>query len=279
MPTAAAPTARTADSASEVAAAKCRELKPPPSRPEETGVPPQIVGIEASSRSPGPGRPAARCRAARIGSLSHTLSAPCGRAGVIRETRVRRPDAVRDDAGVSRSSVCQARHAVPRSALATCEIVTAATAAHSWAGGALPSLPWLVGVTGLVFGATVLVIRDRAPLRWVLPALAVAQFMLHGLLAAIAPAGHAHGHATGAAILDLSWQMLAAHAASAVVTALVWHLRRRLVEAIMNWPLHSGALVAHREVFRPLGQVVVPTGRVWLVGAPRRGPPAGLCCA
>jgi hypothetical protein len=168
---------------------------------------------------------------------------------------------------------------VPRSALATCEIMAAATAAHSWAGGALPSLPWLLGVTGLAFGATVLVIRDRAPLRWMLPALAAAQFLLHGLLAVMAPTGHAHGHATGAATLDLSWQMLAAHAASAVVTALVWHLRRRLVEAIMQGPLHAGALVVRRTIVRPLGDLVVPNGRDWLIGAPRRGPPARPCCA
>jgi hypothetical protein len=168
---------------------------------------------------------------------------------------------------------------VPRSALATCEIMAAATAAHSWAGGALPSLPWLLGVTGLAFGATVLVIRDRAPLRWMLPALAAAQFLLHGLLAVMAPTGHAHGHATGAATLDLSWQMLAAHAASAVVTALVWHLRRRIVDAIIQWPPPSGALVVRRKTVGPLGYQAVPNGRAWLVGAPRRGPPARLRCA
>jgi hypothetical protein len=113
-----------------------------------------------------------------------------------------------------------------------------------------------------------------------IPALGAAQLLLHGLLAAMAPAGHAHGHATGgAAILELSWPMLAAHAASAVVTALVWHLRRRLVEAIIQWPLHSGALVVRWKVGRPLGHLVVPNGRAWLVGAPRRGPPALLRCA
>lgn len=186
---------------------------------------------------------------------------------------------VRDDSGVSRQSVRPAPRAVPRSALATCEIMAAATAAHSWAGGALPSLPWLLGVTGLVFGATVLVIRDRAPLRWMLPALAAAQFPLHGLLAVMAPTGHAHGHATGAATLDLSWQMLAAHVASAVVTALVWHLRRRLADAILHWPLHPGALLVRRAVVRPVGVVFVAHVRAWLLGAPRRGPPPGFCCA
>ena len=145
----------------------------------------------------------------------------------------------------------------------------------------MPSLPWLFGVTGLVFGATLLVISDHAPLRCMIPTLGAAQLLLHGLLAVMAPAGqaHAHGHATGAATLDLSWQMLAAHAASAAVTAVVWHLRRRLVEAIIQWPLRAGALVVRRTVVRPLGFLVVPNGRTWLVGAPRRGPPARLRCA
>ena len=194
---------------------------------------------------------------------------------------MRRRESVRDNSGVSRLSVRPAPHAVPRSALATCEIMAAATAAHSWAGGALPSLPWLLGVTCLVLGATVLVIRDQAPLRWMIPALGAAQLLLHGLLATMAPPGHthAHGHATGVGILDLSWQMLAAHAASAVVTALVWHLRRRLIEAIIQWPLPSGALVVRPKVVRPLGYLLVPNARAWLVGAPRRGPPAQLRCA
>ena len=69
-------------------------------------------------------------------------------------------------------SVRPAPHAVPRSALATFEILTAATIAHTWAGGALPSIPWLLGVTGMVFAASLFVIRDLAPLRWMLPGLA-----------------------------------------------------------------------------------------------------------
>ena len=68
-------------------------------------------------------------------------------------------------------SVRPTPHAVPRSAMATFEILTAATVAHTWAGGALPSIPWLLGVTGMVFAASLFVIRDLAPLRWMLPGL------------------------------------------------------------------------------------------------------------
>lgn len=173
-----------------------------------------------------------------------------------------------------------APHAVPRSALATAEIMAAATAVHAWAGGAVPAVPWLVGVTGLVFGASLLVIRDLAPLRWMVPGLAAAQFLLHCLLTVMAPsAGHAHGHETGGALLDLSWQMLAAHAASGAITALVWHLRRKILEAIIHWPLCPRPMPTPRRGLRPLHDPWVPNIRLLLLGAPRRGPPARLRCA
>jgi hypothetical protein len=156
---------------------------------------------------------------------------------------------------VIKVSVRPAPHAVPRSALATLEIMAAATVGHTWAGGALPSVPWLLGVTGMVFGASLLGIRGLAPLRWTVPALGTAQFLLHCLLALMAPAGHAHGHQTHTALLELSWQILAAHAASGAITALVWHLRRRLLEAIIDWPLLLGSLPFRRLARRPLADM------------------------
>ncbi len=175
-------------------------------------------------------------------------------------------------------SVPAAPRSVPRAALATCEIVTAATIAHSLAGGGMPSVPWLVGLICMVFGASLLVIRELIPLRWALPALVTAQFVLHLLLAAMATEAHEHGHAT-VAVLGLSWHMLAAHVASGMTTGLVWHLRRRLLAAVILWPLRLEALPLRRLVLRPLGQVWVPNGHSWLLAAPHRGPPAGLRCA
>ena len=175
-------------------------------------------------------------------------------------------------------SIHAAPRSVPRAALATCEIVTAATIAHSLAGGGLPSVPWLVGLTCMVFGASLLVIRELTPLRWALPALVTAQFVLHHLLAAMATEAHEHGHATDA-ILGLSWHMLAAHVASGMTTALVWHLRRRLLATVIHCPLRLHALPFWRLALRPLGRVWVPNGHTWLLAAPRRGPPAGLRCA
>lgn len=127
-----------------------------------------------------------------------------------------------------------------------------------------------------MFGATLLVIRDQARLRWMIPALGAAQLCLHVLLSMTAQTGHAHGDATGvSAIIDLSWQMLTAHATSGVVTALVWHLRRQFIEAIVQWPISSSTLVVCRTVLRSLGHAVRPTARAWLLSAPRRGLPAG----
>jgi len=95
----------------------------------------------------------------------------------------------------------------------------------------------------------------------------------------MAPAGHAHGHQTHTALLELSWQILAAHAASGAITALVWHLRRRLLEAIIDWPLLLGSLPFRRLARRPLGSLWAPSPHRWLLDAPRRGPPARLRCA
>lgn len=226
--------------------------------------------------------PAGQATSAPLRTRPHEpeISTVVGKARAIPETPCGAPMRVRDDAAVIQVSVRPAPRAVPRSALATAEIMAAATAVHAWAGGAVPAVPWLVGVTGLVFGASLLVIRDLAPLRWMVPGLAAAQLLLHGLLALMAPsAGHAHGHGTGGALLDLSWQMLAAHAASGAITALVWHLRRRLLEAIIHWPRRLRAMPIPRLGLRPMSDPWVPSQRAWLLAAPRRGPPARLRCA
>lgn len=173
-----------------------------------------------------------------------------------------------------KASARPAPHAVPRSVLAAVEIMSAATVAHGWAGGALPSTAWLLGVSVLVFGASLLVIRGRAPLRWMVPGLTAAQLLLHCLLEALAPVDHVHGHVAGATPLGLTWQMLAAHAASAAVTALVWRLRRRLVEAVLRQPSEPVPVSVWRSEPRSLGGLWAVTGRAWLVCVPRRGPPA-----
>lgn len=163
------------------------------------------------------------------------------------------------------------RGARMRSALATLEIMTLLVAAHSWAGGERPHPGWIVATAALVFGAGTVVLRRRTALRVVVPALALVQFLLHCWLAVLAPSGaHAHG-----GHLELTWQMVLAHVVGALVTALVWELRRRAVDVVLHWsdvgPVPVPALrqaAAHDAPVLPL--------RRPLVVVPLRGPPVGL---
>ncbi len=178
---------------------------------------------------------------------------------------------------VIRPSAEPAPHAAARSALATVEIMAGVTLAHTWAGGELPSLPWLLGVAGLVFVASRQVIGCRVHLRWMLPALGAAQFVLHGFLTASA-AGSGHDHMTSDAPMGLSWQMVAAHIASAAITVVVWRVRRRLLSAVLALPLAHRALPTLGHAGVTFGVWSAPRPGLWHLGAPRRGPPALACC-
>lgn len=171
-----------------------------------------------------------------------------------------------------------ARGASARSGLATVEIMAGVTLAHTWAGGSLPALPWLVALAALVFLASLRVVTGRAPMGRMVLGLGVAQLVLHLLLAALAPAGgHAHGHhAAGAAATggwELSWQMVAAHAISAVVTAFVWRARRRLMDVVVSWPTLATARPAARRLLANGGSAAPLQTRWLLLATPRRGPP------
>ena len=160
-----------------------------------------------------------------------------------------------------------------RAALATLEIMTVLVAAHTWAGGELPATGWMLVAAGLVFAAGTVVLRGRVPLWAMVPALAVAQLLLHCWMVVLAPASpgaDAHGPH-----LELTWQMVLAHVVGALATALVWELRRRAVEVVLNWtevglvPVPTlRRTVARRAPMLPL--------RRPLVVVPLRGPPVGL---
>ena len=164
-----------------------------------------------------------------------------------------------------------------RAALSTVEIMTVLVAAHTWAGGRLPSTGWIVVAAALVLAAGTVVLRDRVPLRAMVPLLTVAQFLLHCWLVVLAPAPGAHAHAHGSH-LELTWQMVLAHAVGGLATALVWELRRRAVEVVLTW---SGAgLLPVPSLRRTLTRSapLVPLRRP-LVVVPLRGPPVGLAPA
>ncbi len=161
-----------------------------------------------------------------------------------------------------------------RAAVSTLEIMTVLVAAHTWAGGEVPSTGWVAMAAALVFGAGLLVLRGRAPLWAIVPALTVTQFLLHCWMVVLAPAPPG-AHAMHASHLQLTWQMVLAHAVGAVATAMVWELRRRAVEVVLTWA-EAGLVpvpTLRRTGFRraPL----LPLRRP-LVVVPLRGPPALL---
>ena len=163
-----------------------------------------------------------------------------------------------------------------RAALATLEIMTVLVAAHTWAGGELPSAGWIAGTAGLVFAAGTVAMRRRLPLWALVPALTMAQLFLHSWLVVLAPAshgGHMHAHH-----LDLTWQMVLAHVGGALVTALIWELRRRAVEVVLTW--REAGLLPVPSLLRAVAHVapLLPLRRP-LVVVPLRGPPVSLLAA
>jgi hypothetical protein len=158
-----------------------------------------------------------------------------------------------------------------RATLATVEIMTLLVAAHTWAGGELPSTGWMMATAALVLVASAIVLRGRLPLRAMVPALVGAQILLHCWMVVLGPtSGHVHGPHP-----ELPWQMVLAHVVGGVGTALVWELRRRAVEVVLTWA-EVGVLpvpTLRRTVTRRAP--VLPLRRP-LVVVPLRGPPVGL---
>jgi len=158
--------------------------------------------------------------------------------------------------------------------------------AHTVAGGSLPSLPWLVGVAGLVTVSTAWVLRRSVRLAVMLPVLVLGQLGLHGLFATLSPAGAPLGNAAGHAADhahhagtspwwadDLSPRMLVAHVLCAALTGVVWWLRRCVVDVVLSL---ARPLVVALTRSSPLVEATVAAlsaGLVWLLGDPGRAPP------
>jgi hypothetical protein len=171
--------------------------------------------------------------------------------------------------------------AAPRAALASAEVTTTLVVAHAAAGGALPAAGWVVAMAAAVFAAGLLVLRGSVRPLVALPALFAAQLGLHLWLGALTPAAHA-GHAHGVAEtpeLHLGWPMLLAHLLGAAVTALSWHVRRRVVDRLLVWGTAVATPVTPVRPRVASGRTERPAARLPLFLAPRRGPPAVLRAA
>ena len=145
--------------------------------------------------------------------------------------------------------------------------------AHWTAGGELPPLPWLVGVAGLVAGATAWVLRGQARAVLMAPVLIVCQLGLHLLFASLGPAGHA-SHQTHQAV-GLSPRMLAAHLACAVLTAVVWWVRRSVVDLVLRL-VRPLVAATRRTTAAAITRTQTTTAPIWLVSDPGRAPPRVL---
>ena len=165
-----------------------------------------------------------------------------------------------------------------RAATATVEVTAVLALGHLWAGGTLPSLPWLAVMASLVFGAGLLVLHERVRVRVAVPALVATQLLLHAWLTALTAGAPDHlGHVMvdgGAAHGVLDPSMLVVHVGGALLTALLWHVRARAVDVVVTWsrPLLPPLPLA-RRIPAPVAVPASLLSRFVVAGAPRRGPP------
>lgn len=173
-----------------------------------------------------------------------------------------------------------------RAAVATVEVTGALAVGHAWAGGSLPSLPWLAVMAAAVFGSGLLVLRGRVRPLLAVPVLVATQLLLHAWLTTLTTAppgaveqmgaaahtGHAHS------LLDPS--MLVVHVAGGLLTAVLWELRTRAGEVVVTWtrqPLPP--LPALRRAVAPVPAPRALASRFVVASVPRRGPPSALLAA
>lgn len=169
---------------------------------------------------------------------------------------------------------------VPRSGvrlsagLAGAETTTALAIAHTAAGGELPSAGWLLAIAATAYGASLLVLRGRAPVRLVLPAMVGLQVVMHAWLVQLTTGSGLHPHGAGPdAMLGLSWPMLLAHLAAGAVAAIAWIVRRRAVDVLLGWSATPSRPTPGRARVTAQRAAVAPVGRDAGV-RPTRGPPA-----
>ena len=170
-----------------------------------------------------------------------------------------------------------------RAAAATVEVTAALAVGHLWAGGSLPSVPWLLVMATAVFGTGLLVLRGRVRPLVAVPVLVAVQLLLHAWLTALTmpmdDAGHlAHAGHHAHALLDPT--MLGVHVAGGLLTAVLWELRARAGEVVVTWtrsPLPP--LPALRPAAAPVPLPRALATRFVIAAAPRRGPPASVLTA
>lgn len=166
----------------------------------------------------------------------------------------------------------RAPHALARAVSATAVAVAGAAAAHTWAGGEVPTGPGLAMVAAVVLGASLLVFRRDVPGWALLPAVAAAQLGVHESFGLVASHEHA---AVAAPDRSWSWQMLVAHAFVTLLTAVLWWAGRRAASYVVSVDARPPVPVTTRLAPRPSG-VTTRSSLVRLLVPPRRGPPPAV---
>ena len=137
-------------------------------------------------------------------------------------------------------------------------------ALHSWAAGALPSLPAMFAGAGLVLVvAFVLADRERQ-LPLITAVMLASQLGLHYLFEALPHAGH-HGVAAVAPAAPLSAGMVLAHVVAALLTALWLRGGEAAAWRLFRWMARGVAPL--RGLWFLLWTLIVPTSRPALVVA------------
>ncbi|MDZ5622903.1 hypothetical protein SFC88_18835 [Nocardioides sp. HM23] len=163
--------------------------------------------------------------------------------------------------------------------LTAVETTVALAIAHTAAGGVLPSAGWLLTIGATAYGAGVLVLSGRVPVRVMLPVLVGLQVLLHAWLVALTEGAGAHSHGSAAeAVLGLTGPMLLAHVAAGLVAAVAWALRRRAVDVLLGWADTTAPAIRHRSRVAAGRSRPTPAGRS-VSALPTRGPPRALPAA
>jgi len=166
----------------------------------------------------------------------------------------------------------RAPYVVARAVAATTVALTGATAAHTWAGGDVPTAPGLALVGAVLLGASVLVFRSAVPGWAVLPVVAAAQLGVHESFGLVASHDHT---AMTAPDPGWSWQMVGAHAFVTLLTAVLWWAGRLAASYAVSVRAHPPVLVRTRVPRRPTG-ATTRSSLVLLLVSPRRGPPLAV---
>jgi hypothetical protein len=166
----------------------------------------------------------------------------------------------------------RAPYALVRAVAATTVALAGATAAHTWAGGDVPTGPGLALVAAVLLGASMLVFRRDVPAWALLPAVAAAQLGVHESFGLVTTHDHM---AMAAPDPGWTWQMAGAHLFVTLLTAVLWWAGRLAASYAVSVHAHPPVPVRARVPRRTAG-ASTRSSLVLLLVSPRRGPPLAV---